>query len=78
MEMLLQEHEILDELFLDAVPVKLTVFFFPSKAVLLHYTNTSQGHRCSESRLTYFTNFSMLTTNCRKGTSKLSKVKIFK
>jgi len=28
MEMLLQEHEILDEFFLDALPVKLTVFFF--------------------------------------------------
>lgn len=27
MEMLLQEHDILDELFLDALPVKLTFFF---------------------------------------------------
>jgi len=31
MEMLLQEHEILDEFFLDALPVKLTVFFLIEK-----------------------------------------------
>lgn len=35
-EMLLQEHEILDEFFLDALPVKLTVFFFLLEKLYFH------------------------------------------